>query len=763
MKKRAQVIYLVFTITSPMGRKVIAIWLCLTMLLGMIVIVDVTMDFTVKVRGATLYVNTTGSGGAYTSIQDAINDSIDGDTVFVYNGTYIENVIVNKTINLTGEDKNNTKIDGGGSGNVVYVNVNWVNITGFTITNGTYGMWFDSSSNSSITNNNVISNRGLPAGYGIVFGPSSNNSIINNNVLNNGNGIYLGLSSNSIIAGNEISSNDDTGIWFDGLSDSTVTNNNISINGWYGMAFAWASNNTITGNNASSNDQYGIYLSSSSNNTITGNNASSNEPYGIYLSSSSNTTVTGNNVSHNEYGIVFWSSSRNSIMDNDVLNNGWGIALYSSSNNNKIYDNNVSNNAWGIECDTSSNNNLTNNNVSSSSVWGIVLFSSNNHYINNNTLFKDGISLWGDQLSHYNSHAIQINNMANGKPIRYYKDSGNFMVDGIQMGQLIIANCTNLTAKNLQINETEVAVTIAFSAKIEITQNSIFNNRYGIDLESSSNNSVTSNNITSNSWWGIRLSSSFDNRIYHNNIINNIGQATDDTDYNLWNDTYPSGGNYWSDYGGIDKYKGPNQNIPGSDGIGDTYYPIFDGNNEDNYPLMEPYKSLENYTALKQGWNLISIPLIQEERNLTRVLGTIDGSYDAVQWHDPTDTNDPWKHHKVCKQFGNDLFELNETMGFWIHITQPGDTIFLYNGTQPTQNQTIQLHEGWNIVGYPSLSSYNRTEGLNNLTFNTHVNAIWTYNAATQKYKQLTESDYFEIGKGYYIHTKAECTWAVPL
>jgi hypothetical protein len=67
------------------------------------------------------------------------------------------------------------------------------------------------------------------------------------------------------------------------------------------------------------------------------------------------------------------------------------------------------------------------------------------------------------------------------------------------------------------------------------------------------------------------------------------------------------------------------------------------------------------------------------------------------------------------------------------------------------------------MVGYPSLTSYNRTEGLNNLTFNTHIDTIWTHNAATQKYKQLTESDYFEIGKGYYIHAKEECTWVVPL
>jgi parallel beta-helix repeat protein len=281
---------------------------------------------------------------------------------------------------------------------------------------------------------------------------------------------------------------------------------------------------------------------------------------------------------------------------------------------------------------------------------------------------------------------------------------------------------------------------------------------------SSSNNTIADNNI-SNNRDGIRLSSSSYNRIYHNNIIDNTNQAYDDTSYgNQWDNGYPSGGNYWSDYVGLDNFKGPHQDIPGSDGIGDTNYSI-DFDSVDNYPLMGPYtnRTFENYTILKQCWNLISVPLIQDDTNLAKVLEMIDGSYDGVQWHDSTDSNDPWKHHNVGKPYGNDLFELNEIMGFWIHITNPGDTIFLYNGTQPTSNQTIILHPGWNMVGYPSLTSYNRTEGLNNLTFNDQVDAIWSFDAVTQKWEEMGELDYFQIGKGYYIHAISECEWEVPL
>ena len=79
------------------------------------------------------------------------------------------------------------------------------------------------------------------------------------------------------------------------------------------------------------------------------------------------------------------------------------------------------------------------------------------------------------------------------------------------------------------------------------------------------------------------------------------------------------------------------------------------------------------------------------------------------------------------------------------------------------ENQSISLKPGWNLVGYPSLTNKDRTNALNNLTFNTDVDAIWTYNASSQKWEKIGDLDYFEIGKGYYIHAKAEVVWEVPL
>ena len=187
-----------------MFRKIVAVWVSLAMLFGLIIIVDVVNDITPPMRAATtLYVGGIGPGN-YTSIQWAIENATEEDTVFVYNGTYYENVVVEKSINLTGLDRNNTVIDGGGGGNVVNITVDWVNVTGFTITNGSSGFNIQNAVNYAISNNDIN--------------------------LNTQYGIYLRYSNNSIITGNNISSNSFDGIDTYRASNNTIRSNQVFLN-----------------------------------------------------------------------------------------------------------------------------------------------------------------------------------------------------------------------------------------------------------------------------------------------------------------------------------------------------------------------------------------------------------------------------------------------------------------------------------------------------------------------------------------------------
>jgi parallel beta-helix repeat protein len=223
-----------------------------------------------SVSGATLYVGGAG-GGNFTTIQDAINVSIDGDTVFVYNGTYFENVIVNRTINLIGEHWSNTTIDGGGGFEAVNVVNEWVNISGFTVTNSSYGFSL----------------------------PSSNNSITNNNA----------------------TSNTEAGIWGQSSNDNIISDNIVSMNGWYGIVFNLSIGNIIDNNFADANGFTGIRLMSSDQTNITDNTVINNN-YGIQIAGDAN-YISGNNVITNiQYGIYIYAISiLNTIMHNNFINN----------------------------------------------------------------------------------------------------------------------------------------------------------------------------------------------------------------------------------------------------------------------------------------------------------------------------------------------------------------------------------------------------------------------------------------------------------
>jgi hypothetical protein len=126
-------------------------------------------------------------------------------------------------------------------------------------------------------------------------------------------------------------------------------------------------------------------------------------------------------------------------------------------------------------------------------------------------------------------------------------------------------------------------------------------------MVSSSNNIVT-HNIIENSKLGYKIDIlSNSNIIDHNDLINNLQQATD-LGTNYWDNGYPSGGNYWSDYAGADNYRGENQNISGSDNIGDTPYVVLGGTNTDRYPLMNPFKAqpeLQPEASSGQPWALM--------------------------------------------------------------------------------------------------------------------------------------------------------------
>lgn len=239
---------------------------------------------TCSASGITIYVDDSG-GKDYTSIQDAINaaNTSGGDTIYVYSGTYNENIVINKPLTLTGQNKANTIIDGGKNNHVVKATGSIgseisFSISGFTIKNA---------------------------------GGTGNDCIFLSYV-------NTGSISDNIIQGSDQSD----GVQLDHSTDITINSNTIQNNAENGINLIISSSNTIGNDNLIQNNQKGIRLYFNSNN----NNIYSN-------------TITGNT----NYGIHIFSSTSNQIYLNDFTGNGQH-AQDASSN---TYYYNSQGNYWG--------------------------------------------------------------------------------------------------------------------------------------------------------------------------------------------------------------------------------------------------------------------------------------------------------------------------------------------------------------------------------------------------------------------------------
>jgi parallel beta-helix repeat protein len=331
-----------------------------------------------------------------------------------------------------------------------------------------------------------------------------------------------------------------------------------------------------------------------SNINIDGNNQTvrgTGGGYGFTLNSINGVVITNTNV--RGFGEGFWlSSSFNiSIVGNRITENTiTGISLYSSSNNN-IDENDLAGGRYGIYLVSSSENNIRRNSLISTEVSGISFEA----YSNNNTVASNMFVGSGVLVSSSFGNVLEENTV-NSKPLVFLEGvSGRAVTDA---GQVVLVNCNQIHVENLDLANTSVGVELWATVDSRILGNNITASYYGVWLCDSSNNSIAGNNFTGNNR-GIQLWWSSNNSFFHNNLINNTSQVDDlawedpevGFSVNIWDECYPSGGNYWSDHVVMDEKKGQDQNVTGSDGICDVPYEI-DGDNQDRFPLAHPYRKL---------------------------------------------------------------------------------------------------------------------------------------------------------------------------
>ncbi|MCK5292289.1 MAG: right-handed parallel beta-helix repeat-containing protein [Thermoplasmata archaeon] len=704
------------------------------------------------------------------------------------------------------------------------------------------------------SSNNTISNNDASDTYGIVLRYSDNNTITNNNVSSIANGgISLDTSNNNTIRFNDVSVGKGLAVGLGSSNDNIFADNTLAAlaGAKKGIRIVQSNNNTIANNTISSHGEYGIELKESTNITITNNTMVEDgiyirasdflEHWNSHIIDSFNTVngkpvyywknITGGLVPLNAGQVILVNCTGVRVENQDVSNGDAGVLLGFSSHSTLANITALSSDINGITLHDSSNNTITN--VTASGAYnGIDLDLSNDNDINNNTATS---SDYGIFIGRSNDNLLAFNEVH----LNYD--------DGIRISR----SYNNTLAYNTVTSNGGDGINLGASFFNTLAYNRISDNDAGIWMHFG-NNIAYSNTVFSNREVGIGVWDDV-HRIFHNKIVDNADQARDDFSKSQWDDGYPSGGNYWSDYLGVDQFSGPNQDIPGGDGIGDTPY-VIDAASMDRYPLMNlsgflparapivldavlsgsnledvivswalspddgrGFESVVGYELfrstihdsggvgyglvasfpngtsqftdslagegnpsnyfyivcsldlysnttcakdqagkftrpLSMGQNLISIPLIQSNKSIERILQTV--KWDKAWVYDSSVHK--WKWHMTFKPYPSELETANHSIGLWIDVTE--DSNLTVAGMVPTQT-AINLYEGWNLIGFPSLlDSYD----VASIRASLPVTFIEGFDSNSPYcLRKMMDTDVLQPGFGYWIFVGNMDVWIV--
>ncbi|MCB0170919.1 MAG: Ig-like domain-containing protein, partial [Anaerolineae bacterium] len=170
--------------------------------------------------------------------------------------------------------------------------------------------------------------------------------------------------------------------------------------------------------------------------------------------------------------------------------------------------------------------------------------------------------------------------------------------------------------------------------------------------------------------------------------------------------------------------------------------------------------------SLAPGWNLVSIPEQLPDSDPAAVLSSIAGSFNRVYTYDNCDAVDPWKLYDPADSAASDLTVVDHKIGFWIEMSA-ADNLSVA-GIQPTST-SIQLCQGWNLIGYPLSVTLPVTSALASITgkydrifaFDPDSTAeTWDAHKVTAP-TWANDLSVLEPGRGYWIHATENTTLIV--
>jgi len=325
----------------------------------------------------------------------------------------------------------------------------------------------------------------------------------------------------------------------------------------------------------------------------------------VVVIAASKVTIKEFTIQTGDEGILV-PANENNITDNVFLNNGVGVLLDTACEGNMISWNKILfSTTFGIYGDRCGRNTIANNNISSNSWHGIFMYASEPLILDNNCISlneMDGVRF------RYSSNNTITGNFVSGNDngIYIYSDEDPIRPSGLSKYNRIENNLALNNSCGIRVGHFGTDEDLAGN---EISQNLVAHNNIGLDIFGSNGNII-----------------------YNNNFVNNSKQGSiHDSFNNSWDGGYYVGGNYWSDYNGIDVSWGLYQNTTGSDGIVDFPYIVSDDPaEEDSYPFLNEDQWLMapevNIISPSNGvYRLSTLPLVFTLNKPTWISYSLDG------------------------------------------------------------------------------------------------------------------------------------------
>ena len=171
-------------------------------------------------------------------------------------------------------------------------------------------------------------------------------------------------------------------------------------------------------------------------------------------------------------GARFESSRDSAILNSTLASNLAGLVLLSSTNMT-VRGNQIGGNAGdGVTVTSSPGVTLANNTLSVNGLggagYGINLAATTDDVVSGNRFTQNGVFLSGSSLAEFDSHTITPDNLVAGAPILYEKDCSGLHLDGLEVGELLVANCAGLHVSNSTFAWADVGIEVAVSAGVTV-------------------------------------------------------------------------------------------------------------------------------------------------------------------------------------------------------------------------------------------------------------------------------------------------------